>query len=167
MEVVPEEDLDVPASNKLNIVPTPYKELDWNNGFRFSASAASFSKPFRAVSNPVNELLAKPRISIFGDVESITLTSVALACYLFTVTGPRVAKDCTINVIGTTTTGGKFVEALYYKATSDEGLMQQFSLPPSFTKLKDIEFQRAGTALEISTTRTAYDDIIYDLVKTC
>lgn len=46
--------------------------------------------------------------------------------------------------------------------------MQKFSLPsPKFVNVKEVQFQRASSALEVATTFTAYDDVFYDVIKRC
>jgi hypothetical protein len=156
-------DRPLPASAEIQLVPSPYKELDWNKGFRYTDSPSSFSIPNRAISQVQTEVLFLPRISITGNVQYFNMRSAAFSCQLQLLGAVPLEQDCTITAIGTKTNGGTVSAAFKYTA----GPMKSFPFPSTFTNLKSVLFDRSGGLVPDTILFTAYDSIIYDVVKTC
>ena len=84
----------------------PYKELDWNNGFRLVEGASiSKSPPNAAVFDGVTQALNEARISIFDTVHSFTLKSLYLAGFLQSQGAALVYVPFTLTATGTKTNG--------------------------------------------------------------
>lgn len=125
------------ATGNLNPVLTPYKELDWNNGFRLLEGASiSKSPPNAAVFDGVTQALNEARILIFDMVHSFTLKSLYLAGFLQSQGAALVYVPFTLTATGTKTNGQTVSKDFNY---TPEGL-KQFELPIYFNDLKSVVF---------------------------
>lgn len=133
-------------------MPTPYKKLDWNQGFRISNDLAIFDGVTRA--------LSEPRISIYDPVQSFTLKSLYLAGYVQSQGAVLLQAPLTLTAIGTKTNDQTVREDFNYTP----GGLKQFVLPNSFTGLKSVVFETGFLATLL--TAVVIDNVEYT-VYTC
>lgn len=152
----------LPAISNLNIVRTPYKELDWNNGFRFIVGAPiSESPPNAAIFDGVTQELNAARISTYDKVQSFTLKSLYVAGFLESEGAALVYVPITLITTGTKTNGETVSKDFNY---TPKGL-KQFVLPNSFTDLKSVDFE--SDLLTTLLAAVAIDDVEYTVYKPC
>lgn len=120
---------ELPATGNLDIVPTPYKRLDWNKGFRFTKGVAVF--------DGVTQELREARISIYDTVLSFTLKSLYLAGFIQSQGAVLVETAFTLTAIGTKTNDQTVSKDFNYTP----GGLKQFKLPSSFNDLKTVVFK--------------------------
>lgn len=151
----------LPVTANLNIVYTPYKELDWNDGFRFLEGSSIYkSPPNAALFDGVTQELNEARISIYDTVQSFTLKSLYLAGFLQSQGAALEYVPFTLTATGTKTNGQTVSEDYHY---TPEGL-KQFKLN-SFTDLKSVVFE--SDLLTTLLTAVVIDDVEYTVHKPC
>jgi hypothetical protein len=153
----------VPTTGNLNIVPSPYKELSWNNGFRYFNTTAAVSPPTRAYFDIASRPIGEPRISTYGSVQYFNLKSAYFACYIQGQGAIAPPTGCTLSVVGNTTAGETVTQSYEFTA----GPPRQVFLPAGFANLKSVLFRRTNGLLGNIITYVGVDDIVYDVYKTC
>lgn len=133
-------------------MPTPYKQLDWNGGFRLFDGIAIF--------DGVTQLLREARISIYDTVQSFTLKSLYVAGYIQSQGAALVEAPFTLTAIGTKTNGQTVSKDFNYTP----GGLKPFKLPNSFTGLKTVVFKT--NLLTTLLTAVIFDNVEYT-VYTC
>lgn len=143
-------------------MPTPYKELDWNGGFRYITPApVNHSPPTAAIFDGATQALKAPRISTYGTVQYFTFQSVYLGCFLQTQGAALQSVACTITATGTKTNGQTVKKDFKY---TPDGL-KQFVLPSEFTNLKSVVF--GSNLLTTLLTAVVVDDAKFKIYKPC
>lgn len=143
---------ELPATGNLDIVPTPYKQLDWNGGFRMYKGIAIF--------DGVTQALREARISIYDPVKYFTLKSLYVAGFIQSQGAALVESAFTLTAIGTKINGQTVSKDFNY---TPKGL-RQFTLPNSFTGLKSVVFKT--DLLTTLLKAVALDNVEYT-VYTC
>lgn len=142
---------ELPATGNLDPVPTPYKQLDWNGGFRIYEGVAIF--------DGVTKALREPRISIYGPDKSFTLKSVDVAGFIQSQGAALVESAFKLTATGTKTNNEKVSEDFNYTP----GGLKPFQ-PKSLTGLKSVVFET--DLLTTLLKAVAFDNVKYT-VYTC
>lgn len=141
-------------------MPTSYKELDWNKGFRFlEGSPIAKTPPNVAVFDSATQALNEARISTFDTVQSFTLKSLYLAGFLQSQGAIRQSVPFTFTATGTKTNGQKVSKDFNY---TPQGL-KQFVLPNDFNDLKSVVF--GSNFLTTLLTAVVIDNVEYTVYK--
>jgi hypothetical protein len=147
----------------MTYVPTPYKELRWNQGFQvLNATVASQSPPSSAVLNPDERLLGRPMIFRVLPVEFFRFKSAYFSCFVLSPDQVLQPVSCTIEAIGYNTKNANVRKEFKYIPDGPK----RFVLPGFFSDLINIEF----TSLLLGTQEQgviAMDSAEFTIFKPC
>ena len=102
-------------------------------------------------------------------VNYFNLTSVYISCVVApgagTVAGAvNLPTGCTVQAVGTTTTGGMVTTSLIFTPATVQKL---FTFPSTFVKLTSVNFLLTATAATSGLIVVDFDDAVYAVSKAC